>query len=61
MPLYQYQCKKCKELIEVLQKFSDKPLTRCEKCNSDTLEKIISSTSFRLMGKDWFKRTTTFD
>jgi putative FmdB family regulatory protein len=62
MPLYSYKCNKCNEITEALQKFSDDPLTICEKCNSiDSLEKIISNTSFRLKGKDWFRRTTSFD
>ena len=32
MPVYEYQCEKCKEVVEVLQKVSDEPLTECEKC-----------------------------
>ena len=32
MPVYEYQCEKCKEVMEVLQKVSDEPLTECEKC-----------------------------
>ena len=32
MPLYEYQCKKCGKRIEKIRKFSDPPLTVCEKC-----------------------------
>ena len=29
MPIYEYQCKKCDEIFEVLQDFDDEPLERC--------------------------------
>ena len=29
MPVYEYQCEKCKDVVEVLQKVSDEPLTEC--------------------------------
>lgn len=42
MPLYQYRCKKCGEITEKIQKFTDKPLTVCSFCNG-AVEKIISA------------------
>ncbi|MGD2030352.1 MAG: zinc ribbon domain-containing protein, partial [Desulfobacterales bacterium] len=30
MPIYEYECSKCGRIDEVLQKFSDKPLTKCK-------------------------------
>jgi putative FmdB family regulatory protein len=50
MPIYQYECQKCGELTEVLQKFSDEPLTKCKKCGGE-LKKIISKSSSALKGK----------
>ena len=44
MPTYEYMCKNCGERFEVQQKMSDEPLTRCAKCNANSLQKIISST-----------------
>ena len=49
MPFYDYQCEKCKETFEVLQKVSDEPLTECEKCKGP-LQKVMNSMTFHLYG-----------
>lgn len=53
MPIYEYQCEKCGEIKEVLQKFSDRPLRKCRKC-SGKLHKLISPTTFHLKGEGWY-------
>lgn len=53
MPIYEYTCQKCKSHIEILQKVTDKPLTRCRKCGGK-LEKEWSQTSFQLKGSGWY-------
>jgi putative FmdB family regulatory protein len=53
MPIYEYLCQKCGEHLEVLQKMSDKPLSRCPKCRGK-LEKMLSQTSFQLKGSGWY-------
>ncbi len=53
MPIYEYTCQKCKHHLEVIQKMSDKPLTRCPECRG-SLEKIFSQTSFQLKGSGWY-------
>jgi putative FmdB family regulatory protein len=53
MPIYEYQCRKCNAHVEILQKISDKPLTKCRKCGG-RLEKQWSSTSFQLKGTGWY-------
>ena len=53
MPIYEYICEKCGEHLEVLQKVSDAPLKRCDKCRGK-LEKIYSRTSFQLKGGGWY-------
>lgn len=53
MPIYEYQCTKCGEVIEAFQKVNDKPLTHCRLCNSK-VEKLISQTSFQLKGSGWY-------
>ncbi len=46
MPLYEYVCKKCGEVLEVLQFNEEEKPNYCKKCNSqDCLEKLISVTS----------------
>ena len=53
MPIYEYTCRKCKAHVEIMQKITDKPLTRCRKCGG-RLEKEWSQTSFQLKGAGWY-------
>ncbi|MEW5975408.1 MAG: zinc ribbon domain-containing protein [Acidobacteriota bacterium] len=53
MPIYEYRCEKCGEHLEVIQKFSDKPLRSCPSCKG-RLTKLISQTSFQLKGSGWY-------
>lgn len=53
MPIYEYECKKCGEIKEVMQKFSDRPLAKCGNC-SGKLQKLISQSSFHLKGTGWY-------
>ncbi len=53
MPIYEYECTACGIHEEVIQKFSDKPLTTCSKC-SGKLQKLISQSSFHLKGSGWY-------
>ncbi len=53
MPIYEYRCDQCGNHIEVIQKFSDNPLERCEVCQGH-LTKLISQTSFQLKGTGWY-------
>lgn len=54
MPIYEYQCASCGQQIEVIQSFSDAPLTVCEHCGQPSLHKQISATSFHLKGEGWY-------
>jgi len=53
MPIYEYECSKCGHLAEVWQNFSDKPLSKCEKCNGK-MKKLISQSTFHLKGSGWY-------
>jgi len=53
MPIYEYRCNNCQRIIEVMQKFSDKPLTRCPAC-SGRITRLISNCSFHLKGTGWY-------
>ncbi len=53
MPFYEYECTKCNYHTEVLQKISDPPVTKCEKCNGK-MKKLISQSTFHLKGSGWY-------
>jgi len=53
MPIYEYECTKCGNIEEALQKFSDKPLTRCAHCKGK-LTKLVSQSTFHLKGSGWY-------
>lgn len=53
MPIYEYECLQCGKNHELMQKFSDAPLTACPECGGE-LKKLISNTSFVLKGSGWY-------
>jgi putative FmdB family regulatory protein len=53
MPLYEYRCEKCGDQFEVMQKFSDEPLTRHEKCGG-TVHRLISAPALQFKGSGWY-------
>ena len=53
MPIYEYQCTKCRRMFEILQKMSDAPVRSCEKCGG-RVKRLISSSAFILKGSGWY-------
>jgi len=53
MPIYEYQCTKCREVCEVLQKAKDKPPEKCPKCGSPVVKRI-SSPAIQFKGTGWY-------
>ncbi|SPD74199.1 putative regulatory protein (CxxC_CxxC_SSSS) [uncultured Desulfobacterium sp.] len=53
MPIYEYACEKCGNQTEVIQKFSDPPITECDVCHGK-LKKLISNSTFHLKGSGWY-------
>ena len=53
MPIYEYSCDRCSKIIEVMQKFTDKPLSRCPSCGG-RVSRLISNCSFQLKGTGWY-------
>src|SRR5262245_52059093 len=53
MPIYEYECSKCGRTIEVIQKFSDKPLKKHGDCGGN-LTKLISAAGFQFKGSGWY-------
>ncbi|MBA6413194.1 zinc ribbon domain-containing protein [Parahaliea sp. F7430] len=55
MPIYEYQCQACGEMLEALQKISDAPLVDCKACGKPELKKKVSAAAFRLKGSGWYE------
>lgn len=53
MPMYEYKCQKCGHVFELIQRFSDAPLTEHEGCGG-VLEKVVSAPAFHLKGSGWY-------
>jgi putative FmdB family regulatory protein len=53
MPIYEFECQKCKAHTEVFQKMSDKSPTKCEKCGG-RLEKLVSASAIQFKGSGWY-------
>jgi len=53
MPIYEYECRKCKAHIELYQKMSDKPPVKCRKCGG-RLEKLFSASAIQFKGSGWY-------
>ena len=53
MPLYEYQCEGCGKQFEVIQKFSDPPLTRHESCGG-SVYRLLSAPALQFKGSGWY-------
>jgi putative FmdB family regulatory protein len=53
MPLYEYQCQSCGKVFEVIQKFSDQPLTVHESCGGE-VQRLISAAAIQFKGSGWY-------
>ncbi len=53
MPIYEFECQKCKAHTEVFQKMSDKPPTKCDKCGG-RLQKLVSVSAIQFKGSGWY-------
>jgi putative FmdB family regulatory protein len=53
MPLYEYQCKKCKHRFEKILKFSDKHIRKCPECGGP-VEQLLSAPAVQFKGSGWY-------
>ncbi|MGA1845949.1 FmdB family zinc ribbon protein [Deferribacter abyssi] len=54
MPIYEYECKKCGNVFELMESIhSDVYERKCVKCGG-TAKRIISLSSFHLKGSGWY-------
>ncbi len=54
MPTYQYACTECGEQLEMVQKFSDDPLTVCPACEG-RLRKVFSPVGIVFKGSGFYR------
>ena len=54
MPIYNYKCDDCGQILQVNAKMSDPPQKDCPECGASALKKMVSKTGFRLKGGGWY-------
>lgn len=54
MPIYEYQCTKCNDRTEVIQKFTDPPYAECTKCGGE-VKKLASAPAIQFKGSGFYK------
>ncbi|MGC3994316.1 MAG: zinc ribbon domain-containing protein [Propionicimonas sp.] len=53
MPTYQYRCTACNTELEVVQKFTDDPLTECPECDGN-LRKVFNAVGVVFKGSGFY-------
>lgn len=53
MPIYEYECRRCKEIFEIFHKIDDACKVACPKCLGPA-KKLISATNFVLKGSGFY-------
>jgi len=54
MPTYEYRCRDCGEPLEVVQAFTDDPLTVCPACGGE-LRKVFAAVGIAFKGSGFYK------
>ena len=54
MPTYEYRCEACDNTFDVVQGFSDDPLTTCEVCGA-ALRKVYAPVGIVFKGSGFYK------
>jgi len=53
MPIYSYKCDQCGTRFDRIQKFTDKPLTRCPECRGQ-VRRLIQPAGIVFKGSGWY-------
>lgn len=53
MPLYEYRCKQCARVFEVIQKFADEPVKTDPECGGE-VERLISAPGLHFKGSGFY-------
>ena len=54
MPTYEYACRSCGSQLEVVQSFTDDPLTTCGECGG-SLRKVFGAVGISFKGSGFYK------
>jgi putative FmdB family regulatory protein len=54
MPTYEYRCERCGDTVEVVQSFTDSPLTECTSCGGP-LRKVFAPVGIVFKGSGFYK------
>ena len=57
--IYEYKCKGCDKVFEVLQSMDRKPTAKCIDCNSKKVSQVYSTPKFKLSGEGFHKSKDT--
>ena len=60
MPTYQYRCTACSNELEIVQKFTDSPLTTCPEC-SGSLRKVFNAVGVVFKGSGFYRTDSRSD
>lgn len=55
MPTYDYECSKCKNIFEVFQRMSDKPVSKCPKCGGRSERHIAAGSGVIFKGTGFYE------
>ena len=53
LPIYEYRCLKCGHQFEKMQKISDRPVSRCEKCN-ERVTRVFHPVAIHFKGSGFY-------
>jgi putative FmdB family regulatory protein len=54
MPTYEYRCRDCGQPLEVVQSFTDDPLTECPACGGE-LRKVFQAVGIAFKGSGFYR------
>ncbi|MEN9324664.1 MAG: hypothetical protein RL414_418 [Actinomycetota bacterium] len=59
MPTYQYACNACEHQFEVVQSFSDEPISICPECKGE-VRKVYNNVGVVFKGSGFYKTDSRF-
>jgi len=54
VPLYEYECGKCRHRFERIQKYSDPLVRKCPSCKTGRVRKLLSAPAVQFKGSGWY-------